>query len=423
MNVETLTDSGSVTEPFQPADRVHEPSRLRSFLRSFGRLAFFGWKYFVGMLCTQSVFWSLFLVGWTNRLTQRTVFKRWWHGSEMRQKGTRFQDFIETMSATAGHKSWPNWIVKQNFRDNLSTAAPRRIGVFSATKQAGKSLSHSLWLNFKVGCQVIFNTWVLTLPGCVFMLFSWRYGWDNSFNKGYEQAFIGPATGLFGIALFIAAMMYLPMAQARQAATEDWRSFYDFTQNWRLVRRRAFWCLALAGLYALLALPANVLKTAPGFFTQGDSDLARRAASMSSSEAVDFLKGYFFWVAAYVFPAYVILRIAAGRIYATALVDEIRYGRIMPTLAPTEREVLARLNLLKRIENSPRFFVKAISWTATRTGSVVACGLSIAVWFVFVAQTYVAEFFNYHAEYGLAWLNHPLVQLPFFQFIPAHLYQ
>ena len=45
------------------------------------------------------------------------------------------------------------------------------------------------------------NTWVLTLVPSLLMLFSWEAGWDNSFNKGYEQAAIGPTTGTLGIDL------------------------------------------------------------------------------------------------------------------------------------------------------------------------------------------------------------------------------
>jgi hypothetical protein len=51
----------------------------------------------------------------------------------------------------------------------------------------------------------------------------------------------------------------------------------------------------------------------------------------------------------------------------------------------------------------------------------VAGVLSVVLWFTFISQTYVSEFLNYHSEYGLAWLNNPLVQLPFFRFIPAGL--
>ena len=71
----------------------------------------------------------------------------------------------------------------------------------------------SFVLNVKLGVGAIFNTWVLTLPACGLWLFAWYDGWNNSFTKGYEQAGVGPGTELLGVGLFIAAMLYVPMAQ------------------------------------------------------------------------------------------------------------------------------------------------------------------------------------------------------------------
>jgi hypothetical protein len=41
----------------------------------------------------------------------------------------------------------------------------------------------------------------------------------------------------------------------------------------------------------------------------------------------------------------------------------------------------------------------------------------VAVWFSFVAQIYISEFINYHS--GLGWINQPLVQLPWFRYLPT----
>ena len=54
-------------------------------------------------------------------------------------------------------------------------------------------------------------------------------------------------------------------------------------------------------------------------------------------------------------------------------------------------------------------------WTA-RTAAIAAAA---AVWFVFVAQIFASEFLNYHRALG--WLNQPLVQLPFFRYMPPTL--
>src|SRR2546429_8683233 len=87
----------------------------------------------------------------------------------------------------------------------------------------------------------------------------WYDGWNNSFNKGYEQFSVGPGVSVLGILLFITAMLYVPMAQARQAVTGNWRCFYQFRLIRTLVRRRWFACFGLAALYALCSLPILVL--------------------------------------------------------------------------------------------------------------------------------------------------------------------
>jgi len=67
-----------------------------------------------------------------------------------------------------------------------------------------KALGQSLWMNVRLGVQSVFNTWLLTLPACVLMLFGWYDGWNNSFNKGYEQFLVAPGISWLGMMLFIA---------------------------------------------------------------------------------------------------------------------------------------------------------------------------------------------------------------------------
>ena len=176
------------------------------------------------MLACQSLVGGVHLIGWTYRLMQRVVLRQWWVRSEQRKAGVSFTDFLAADAATRTHLHWPNWYLEQNFR-----TAVRR------TPDAGKSrcglvftaLFHSLWINLKTGFQGICNTWLLTLPTGLLWVFAWYDGWNNSFNKGYEQYYVGMIIGGIGVLLFIAAMFYVPLAQARQAVTGDWRAFYS----------------------------------------------------------------------------------------------------------------------------------------------------------------------------------------------------
>jgi hypothetical protein len=274
-----------------------------------------------------------------------------------------------------------------------------------------------LWLNLKVGFQGWFNVCLLTLPGCGLWLFAWYDGWNNSFNKGYEQAAVGPVTGWLGIVLFIAAMFYVPVAQARQASTGQWTSFFHFGMVRRLIRRRWLAVAGLAGLYASLSLPVYVLKTVPAFYPKMNAawnDLAPASAAA-------ILDAHFFWSCLYVFPVFVLLRLVAGRVYASALWDAVRGGTLdAEDLAPIERRTFERLGLLGVDPVPPRPAVwRVLTWAGTRAGRLAAGGVAALLWFSLVAQVFVAEFLNYHP--GVGWLHQPTVHTPWFHYVPKHL--
>lgn len=379
---------------------------LRLFRARFWKVTVFAWKYVAGMACCQFFLGSILIVGWTYRLMQRVVYKRWWQRSDLRSNGVTFQQFLADDPATQAHRHWPNWVVEQNF--------------FEAVRRRPlKALVHSLWLNFRVGIQGILNTWVLTIPGCALMLFSWYDGWNNSFNKGYEQAAVGPLTGLSGLFLFILAMLYVPMGQARQAATGNWRSFYQFRLVWRLVLRRWPACLGLAILYSAVCVPVTVFRILPESFPQMDKLTPEFLATLTNAQIVADLNRYYFKVGALIFVAYVFLRLVAARIYATGLLSAVEQGVVqVDALAENERTQLQRLNLLRVRTTPPRHvLIRLVGKTVTWGFWGVATFAMVLVWFSFVAQLYIAQFMNYIP--GIGWLNQPLVQLPLFHFIPG----
>lgn len=369
------------------------------------------WKFLAGAALCQNFLPSILVVGWTLRLSQRAVLKQWWTRSEPEEGKPSFARFLAGGPYHRGHAHWPNWILEQN---RAWLQAPKKPG-FSKIPAAAKALLHSLWLNLKIGVQGLFNVWVFTMPGCVVMLFAWYAGWHNSFNKGYEQAAVGPATGLLGIFLFIAAMFYVPIAQLRQASTGDWRAFYQFRVVWTLIRKRWIACLGLALLYSAVSVPVTVLKIVPGFFPQINPALVE----LPPVEALKFAKTYFFYSAFLVFPAFVLLRLAAARIYAGSVVACVQSGALAEeSLAENEWEALHRLELLRMRPRPARHpVVQTITWFGTKLGRATIGTAIFLAWFTFVAQVYVAEFFN-RSEYSRGWLNQPLVQLPWFNYTP-----
>jgi hypothetical protein len=364
------------------------------------------------MAFCQSVLGSLAVLGWTYRFMQRSVLKQWWEKSGIAGGYSGFTDLVAGDLLTCEHVHWPNWFLHQNFRD-----AVRRDPAAGSLKHGGTvlgALGQSLWTNVRVGVQAIFNTWVLTLPACVLWLFAWYDGWGNSFNKGYEQAWVGPVTGLVGIALFIGAMLYLPMAQARQAVTGQWKRFYDFRLVWTLVRRRWPACLGLAMLYSICSVPIMVLASSVMFLPQ----ISPQLNDLAPEQTIPVLNSYFFWSAAFVFPAFVFLHWVAARTYGSTLLKAVQTGAIgEDVLGEYERRALSGLNLLRiRPDRYRHPVIRAIAWAATRAGRITFGIASGLVWFTFVAQIFIMQFFNYLGAPG--WLNQPLVQLPWFHHVP-----
>jgi hypothetical protein len=390
------------------------PGIGRQALTTAWKTIVFFWKYVVGALFCLSIAGAIMIVGWAYRLAQRSALRYWWTRSDQKRSGSRLASHLSIHDPAHEHLHWPNWFAHQNFRQ----AIRREEGASTIAYlwQLLKAPFHSLGRNLKIGLQGIFNTWVLTMPACVLWLFAWYDGWNNSFNKGYEQAPIGPLTGILGIMLFIAAMLYVPLAQARQAVTGDWRSFYNFSFVWALVRRHWVACLLLAALSSLFFVPIMILKTAPTFFGSGP-----KFADMTNAQIVTTLNVYFFGAAFLVFPAYVFLRVLAARIYARGVLRGIQTGEITVTdLAPKERMELQRLNLIQVNPPRSRHVLLRVA-TSTTSLALFAAGIfaTSLIWFTFVAQIYISEFFSYHQ--ALAWLNQPLVQLPWFRYIPPHI--
>jgi hypothetical protein len=394
---------------------TYRPAVGRGLLARTWRIIAFLGKYVVGALFCQSIAGAIIIIGWSYRLGQRSALRYWWSRSEHKQKGARLADHLERYDSRHEHLHWPNWLAHQNFRQ----AVRRKEGASALAYgwQLLKAPFHSLGLNLKVGVQGIFNTWVLTMPACILWLFAWYDGWNNSFNKGYEQAPVGPLTGILGIVLFIVAMLYVPLAQARQAVTGDWRSFYNFSFVWGLVRRHWLACLVLAGITSAFFLPLTIMKTAPMFFGVKNPNFA----STTNPQVLKLLNSYFFWCAFLVFPLFVYLRVLAARIYARGVLHGIQTGEItLDDLTSIERRELQRLNLIQVNPPRSRHVLLRVAGSTTSLALFSAGIFATAlIWFTFVAQIFISAFLKYDQAVG--WLNQPLVQLPWFRYIPPHI--
>ncbi len=370
------------------------------------------WKILVGSLLCLSPLTGLLVLGWLLRLMRRETLRHWFKQSHLAQRGGDFARFADADRELRAYASWPNWMLQAKPRQELASGWPGAIGI---AKKAGlllRAVLGSLGANLKAGVLTIFNVWVLTLPPCALWLFAWWGGWENSFNKGYEQFAVGPSVALAGVAAFLLVMTYLPLALARQAAMGEWKAFYGFRLVRRLVRRRWLACLGLAALYAMAGLPLFAAKGSLIFI----EDLYPGFDALTPGEIAGFAKRYLFIAALYLLIALIVLRVAAARIYAGALLGALRDGSVEATeIGALERRILDRLDLLTVRPETPRHPVaKAARWASGRLLRIAGGVLTLAFWFGFVAQIFVGQFLNH---FWLYWVNHPLIHLPW----PLHL--
>jgi hypothetical protein len=363
-------------------------------------------KYIFGALCAMSIFTSILVVGWAQRASRREILRRWFLRSPEYRPST-FREFVISNQRIIQFSTWPNWLFSNEpLLDGHSFGS------------VWKKLFGSLIANFTLGIQASFNIAVFVVPGGLLWSFGWYAGWMNSFHKGYENYFVGILTYSIGIMLFIAGVLYSPMATARQASTGDWKSFYDFLFIWKLIQRRWLGQLTLAVLAVALAFPMNVLRVLPQFFPQIDPSIL----DLSASDQLLFLHRYFFLTAFYGVPAFVAFKLAAARIYASALVDAVQTGAIShDELSDWEWECLHELKLLSTVSTRSRhWMLKLVRWVGTRAGRTTAIATTIIAWLGFILNVMTAEFFNYH-EYGRGWWNQPLILLPWLDYTPESL--
>jgi len=122
-----------------------------------------------------------------------------------------------------------------------------------------------------------------------------------------------------------------------------------------------------------------------------------------------------------VFPAFVFLRLAAARIYASALREAIESGDA-DKARPSEFEgnAFRALGIAERPRRERSLPTRFVLWTGSLSGRVTAAILCAILWFTFAVQPVVQQFII--AQPGLkGFLNRPLVQLPWFHRVPKHL--
>ena len=287
----------------------------------------------IGTLLALSPPTSLVLLGWLMRQTRAAAFAR------------------------IGLSAWsPNWVL----------GVPGN-GIFR--RSVG-----GLAENIREGILAAISLLLATLPFSMIWLLSWWAGWDNSFGKGYEQAFVGPLLGLAGVAVFMAIMVYMPMALAHQAVESRALALFEIRRVKSAVRHSGWGYVFLAATIVILALP---IFAGRGLIAFADG-IVPGLADYSPDQIKTLQLGISLVKGAYIVVSLSILRRWSGRLYAVSVL-RARTGRDAKLWTSSALSGAADLPHRR-------------SFVLTRA---MRFGLLMAIWFGLAAQIYIAQFLNH----------------------------
>ena len=241
--------------------------------------------------------------------------------------------------------------------------------------------------NIRAGLMALVALLALTLPFTLLWLGAWWAGWENSFNKGYEQAFVGPSVFLFGA--FLAAMILpaLPLVLAHLATEDRLSAAFELRRLRSLVAQSGWRVPALSLLAALFALPffaARGLITTSNAWAPWIEDL--------TPDEVANLKGQIaLALAGIAFLATWVLRSLATRTYA----------RVAPRAAGRKPGLWDGTHAAEAAEP----VLRAPSRLLTLVWYLVAAAATLALGFLILAGQFLD-----HAWWR--WLFHPALTLP-----------
>lgn len=168
--------------------------------------------------------------------------------------------------------------------------------------------------NIRAGLMALTALLAWTLPFTVLWLGAWWAGWENSFNKGYEQAFVGPSVFLFGALIAALILPALPMVLAHLAAEDRLSAAFELRRLRSLVAQAGWRIPALSILTGLFALPYFAAR---GLITTA-TDWAPWIEDLTPEDAASLRSQIALALAAVAFLTVWALRALAARTYAFA---------------------------------------------------------------------------------------------------------
>ncbi len=394
----------------EPLIVARKPSQARpGLVKRLARIVLVLARLFLAVaFCTQFVT-AILVVGWTTRWMRRQIWQGWWRAAGS-NSDLSVNQLASLIHLDVNGDRPPRWIVADHFLERWNALAPDGTPPTRLRKliRLPRLLVGGLFTNLQEGIRTLAATLCITGPGCFLMLAGWRYGWDNSFLKGYEQAYIGRITGFIGVLLLIPALIYLPMGWAHLAASGRFRAFFDRRLIMAVTRSRLAWITLWVAMLAVFAAPLHiawvrVYNTAEEFPWLSEA---------SPEQLQSFIQGYVFNTCFLVAPLYLISRLLAARIYRVGLpLVLVQRPDLAGNLEHPLWAGLSALGLFQAKPHSRRHPVVAKALATGRWGTRTILWILLPVLcFVFIAEMFVAQFL--HAHDFLIWINPVLLHLP-----------
>jgi hypothetical protein len=156
------------------------------------------------------------------------------------------------------------WLVRRSghlARDRFGAAEERPGWLLGPREARGRPAGRlvralgGLAANIRAGLMALVALLAWTLPFTLLWLGAWWAGWENSFNKGYEQAFVGPSVFLLGALVAALVLPVLPLVLAHLAAEDRLAAAFELRRLRALAGQAGWRVPALTLVVVLAALP------------------------------------------------------------------------------------------------------------------------------------------------------------------------
>ncbi|MCB1590848.1 MAG: hypothetical protein KDI90_00215 [Alphaproteobacteria bacterium] len=359
---------------------------------------------FAGFLCCWNPFTAPLLIGWMNRYMLRSAVWVW-----IKRSNTDNPSELYTSAELAELQNWPHWLKHSAITPQPTT---HNQNLLRGTLAKATRMLKTLWSQYKSGLLTLFNTWLLTLPFAICWLVIWWAGWNNYFTRSYEEYHTAPFIGLLSMMGFAIIMMYVPIAQTRQAIHGTWQSFFEILTIRTIAKHVRVRLLFLALFYAVgfTGIMAGT-KVFPTFFEQiykinfNDQKALKHA-----------IDTHFLFVILCFYIGLLTLKRMNARVYAIGVLKALDAKDLKPEqLCPLERTLLLeKLSFTAPKEYPPRPRWQKIPLnTANKTGLALVTLATIILWWGSAFSVFFGQFINLSTP---DWLNMPLIQLPYIRF-------